>query len=460
MDSSTALKDGDYTPDSFSFSGGTGRLSISCQKITVSGGQAYATIAFSSGKIIYVKANGKQYAPVSQTGDTSTFQIPVTLNANTSILACTTAMSVPHEIEYTLFVGLEAAKTAKAASGSSIGQSAGDTTSIKAGTAASGTNSGKDGSGKKASNGLSGTKVTAVSSSAGSAVLAAGGSLTADEDNAPKVPGLEYEGSYSNEYAAFFRLHFYADEFEVLEINLSRKEEPDWPEEKPDGIIEANAGTDTAEGGEEAEEKSLYSGQVLRYLIAPEGKELPAGIDKEMIVITVPVRSAYVDSDNVMRMLEKLDAADAVSVSGAEAGHYDEDGAYTQMILKEADLAVFPAELLEAGADPAAEDKADSGVTGSGPDAEPDQDTAYLAFVQDTGDGMAVLKIPMVIDRSPDEAQEAGQYEWLIVYGALFGREAQAGAAFAQARDALEKTAVSAEEPGDSEKETEMMTDE
>ena len=395
-----------------------------------------------------MKANGKQYAPVAQTGDTSTYQIPVTLNANTSILACTTAMSVPHEVEYTLYVGLEAAKTAKAASGSSIGQSTGDTTAIKAGTSASGKDSAKGGSGKKASNGLSGTKVTSVSSSAGSAVLAAGGSLTADEDSAPKVPGLEYEGSYSNEYAAYFRLHFYADEFEVLEINLSKKEEPEWPDEKPDGKNAGSIGSDTAENEEDAGNGSLYGGPILRYLIAPEGKELPAGIDKEMIVITAPVRSAYVDSENVMRMLEKLDAADAVSASGSEAGHYDEDGAYTEMILKGADLAVFPAELLE------------TGESGAGLNDETDPDTAYLSHVQDTGDGMAVLKIPMVVDRSSDEAKEAGQYEWLMAYGALFGREAQAGEAFAQARDALEKTAASAENAGVSEEETEMMTGE
>ena len=73
---------------------------------------------------------------------------------------------------------------------------------------------------------------------------------------------------------------------------------------------------------------------------------------------------------------------------------------------------------------------------------------------------MAILKIPMVVDRSSDEAKEAGQYEWLMAYGALFGREAQAGEAFAQARDALEKTAASAENAGVSEEETEMMTGE
>lgn len=48
VNSSTGLKDGVYTPDSFSWSGGTGKVSISCSKVTVTGGQAYATLVFSS----------------------------------------------------------------------------------------------------------------------------------------------------------------------------------------------------------------------------------------------------------------------------------------------------------------------------------------------------------------------------------------------------------------------------
>ena len=48
VDSATTLADGVYTPDGFSFSGGSGKVTISCSKITVTNGQAYATIAFSS----------------------------------------------------------------------------------------------------------------------------------------------------------------------------------------------------------------------------------------------------------------------------------------------------------------------------------------------------------------------------------------------------------------------------
>ena len=38
----------------------------------------------------------------------------------------------------------------------------------------------------------------------------------------------------------------------------------------------------------------------------------------------------------------------------------------------------------------------------------------------------AILKIPMILDRSKDEKDVLAKYEWSKVYGALFGREKEA----------------------------------
>ena len=108
VNNSTTLADGTYTPDSFSYSGGTGKVTISCTKINVSGGKVTATIVFSSPNYTYVKANGRIYYG-SHSDRTSTFEIPVTLNENNRIIGMTTAMSQPHEVEYTIYIGLNAA---------------------------------------------------------------------------------------------------------------------------------------------------------------------------------------------------------------------------------------------------------------------------------------------------------------------------------------------------------------
>ncbi len=109
VNSSTSLKDGTYTPDKFSWSGGSGRTSISCSKVTVKNGKAYATISFSSDSYAYVKASGSKYYG-SVVGGRSTFEIPVNLNTNNRIVGMTTAMSADHEIEYTIYVYIAGAK--------------------------------------------------------------------------------------------------------------------------------------------------------------------------------------------------------------------------------------------------------------------------------------------------------------------------------------------------------------
>ena len=96
-----ALEDGSYEVADFSFSGGSGKVTLSCADLRVSGGRASAIIAFSSPHYEVVKVDGVAYEG-KYTDESSEFEIPVNLNADTVILGTTTAMSQPHEIAYTL----------------------------------------------------------------------------------------------------------------------------------------------------------------------------------------------------------------------------------------------------------------------------------------------------------------------------------------------------------------------
>ena len=167
VNNTTKLKDGVYTPDSFTWSGGTGRVSISCTKITITNGQAYATIVFSSPNYGYVKANGnKYYATV--VGGTSVFTIPVELNKNNQIIGMTTAMSTAHEVAYNIFIYLAAAGEAD-----------------------------------------------------GKTVLGSGmGSSKKLDEEAPDILGLEYEDEVTLDYAEYFKLYKYEQGITLLEIDL------------------------------------------------------------------------------------------------------------------------------------------------------------------------------------------------------------------------------------------------
>ena len=100
------LEDGEYQVD-ITKEGGTGKASIdSPAKLVVADGQATLTVGWSSEYFDYMIVDGEKYEPVNTEGN-SVFEIPVkVLNEPFKVIADTTAMSEPHEIEYTLTLTL------------------------------------------------------------------------------------------------------------------------------------------------------------------------------------------------------------------------------------------------------------------------------------------------------------------------------------------------------------------
>lgn len=453
VDSATTLADGVYTPDGFSFSGGSGKVTISCSKITVTNGQAYATIAFSSPYYGYVKANGNKYM-ANVSGGSSIFTIPVELNKNNTIIGMTTRMSVAHEISYNIFISLAAAK--------------------------------KGGS---------------TSSSTGF-VKADGTISTISTDNskldttAPEIMGLEYKAETKLAYAEYFKMYHYDEGITLLEIDMTKDTERD-PEKQTEDDKKAEdtntaAAEDTAAATDEEEAaaasdskktstekakdltektKELYEGNVVKYLIVPKDVEIPAGLDKDMIVIQLPVEKAYVASEDALKLLdEQLDTAESIKAVGMEQkdcqieniakamedkkisfdGAFD-DLDYKALVKDEIDFAILPSEFLPGNAKDeedtdAADETADTKAEDQKDDkddkttdekADEDKTTEELLKeenerLSDTAERLATLTIPMLVDRSADEKTDLAKAEWLKVYGVIFGCEDQANELFQQ----------------------------
>ena len=96
------LSDGEYRAD-VAMEGGTGKASIASPAvIKVSGSSYTAVIEWSSPHYDYMIVDGEKYLPVNEDGN-SVFEIPVLqFDKPMTVIADTTAMSEPHEIEYTL----------------------------------------------------------------------------------------------------------------------------------------------------------------------------------------------------------------------------------------------------------------------------------------------------------------------------------------------------------------------
>ena len=292
VNTSTRLEDGTYKPDGFLWSGGTGKVGITCSQIRISGGQAYATITFSSSHYQYVKANGSKYLPVSQGGST-TFEIPVELNKNNKIIGMTTAMSQAHEITYSIFVYLAGAQ---AAEGSSV---------IGAGMASE--------------------------------------SKKLDQE-APSIIGLEYQGEVELNHAQYFKIYEYEQGIKLLEIDLAsgtprenqedesgevqqstemtqsgRVETKTTDQSKKEEEQTEDGASEVSQNQSEQEDKSeLYLNNIVKYLIVPDGVEIPVGLDKETIVIQQPTDKTYVASDVILDKLEQLGALNQVKAVASE----------------------------------------------------------------------------------------------------------------------------------------------
>ena len=375
VDNSTNLKDGVYTPSKVRWSGGSGRLAyIHCTKVTVKGGKAFGTIVFSSSKYDSLKANGRIYS--KQGGGNSTFVIPIKLNANNTIIGRTTAMSQSHWIQYKLFVYIPGATSGK---------------------------DGKDGEG-----GLVDTNKLS--------------------DKAPELIGLENTGTVKIEHAKLFRIFTYEQGITLISVDqnsdtaLYKKPKKADAEKAENDAVNGEEKIEYDEDGkpipksENEITNELYQNNVVNYLVVPEDVELPAGIEKDCIIIKKPVDSAFVTSEEATETISAIGDKDVLE-DLEEFGDYDKPD-FKKIVLKETDLAVLPAEALP------------KKVTKKSSDEEIAASKEKTATLHRLQMRYSSLSVPMIVDRSQHEATNFGEAEWIKVYGAIFGEEKTADEQF------------------------------
>ena len=303
-----ALPDGVYEPAAFTFTGGSGKITITCAQVEVKDGKAWATLVFSSPNYGYVKLDGVEYEG-SHTEDSSTFVVPAPLERSFTLTGMTTAMSRPHEIDYELCIRLSA--------------------------------------------------------------------------DAAALPGLEYVSSLQLDYAECFSVDYYEGGYALVAVTDGR-----------------------------------------RYLVVPEGKEPPEGLDPAIFVLQKPLDRVYMAASAVMSLYARLDAVDSVRFSA----------------LKEEDWTV-----------PAAAEAMQRGeMLFGGKYSEPVYEllvkedcclaveSTMILHTPKVQEMIEMLGIPVLIDRSSYESEPLGRTEWIKLYGLLTDREDEAARFFAEQAAAVE----------------------
>ena len=177
---------------------------------------------------------------------------------------------------------------------------------------------------------------------------------------------------------------------------------------------------DTYEGGYEL----LTIVQDGRYLVVPEGKEAPADLSEDIVVLKQPIEHIYLVASAVMDMFVSLDALDQVGFSGLKADSWYIDGAREAM---------EQGEILYAG-NYSAPDYEQIVSKGCGLAVE----NTMIYHTPEVKEQLEKLNVPVLVDYSSYESNPLGRTEWVRLYGILVGKEEEAKKAFEEEVRAFE----------------------
>lgn len=214
----------------------------------------------------------------------------------------------------------------------------------------------------------------------------ASGSETSGMDkeavDAPQLPGLACTGQVRTEYAECFEIYNYEDGYQLL--NVMDEE---------------------------------------RYLMIPEGKEAPEGLDEDIILLHKPLNHIYLAATSAMALFRGLDALDTIRFSGTDAsGWYIEEAAEA---MNEGSM-LFAGKYSEPDYELLLDGECDAAI-----------ESTMILHVPKVQEMLENLGIPVFIDRSSYEPGALGRTEWIKVYGALTEKSDEADTFFQNQTDML-----------------------
>lgn len=197
-----------------------------------------------------------------------------------------------------------------------------------------------------------------------------------------ELAGLKYDHSLELEYADQFAVDYYEDGYALITI---------------------------VNGGQ--------------FLLVPEGKKAPEGLDEDISVIQAPVQNIYLVATSAMDLFCALDGLDSISLSGTNA-----DGWYI---------------------DKAKQAMEDGSITFAGKYSAPDYElilskncdlaieSTMIYHQPEVQEKLEQFGIPVLVEHSSYESHPLGRTEWIKLYGVLLGKEDQAQKLFQEQVDKL-----------------------
>lgn len=188
---------------------------------------------------------------------------------------------------------------------------------------------------------------------------------------APDIEGLTFESEMSLTYAECFHVYYYNDGFKLLDV----------PE----------------------------SGS---YLIVPEGKEAPEGLDENVKILQQPLENIYLAATSAMALFDSLDGLGSIHFSGTQANGWYIDNAVKAM--ENGDI-VYAGKYSEPDYELLVDEGCDLAI-----------ESTMILHTPKVQEMIEMLDIPVFMDRSSYETHPLGRTEWIKAYSAMLNKEAEA----------------------------------
>ncbi len=160
-----------------------------------------------------------------------------------------------------------------------------------------------------------------------------------------------------------------------------------------------------------------------RYLVVPEGREVPDGLDEEIVVLRQPLERIYLVATSAMDLFCSLDGLDQIRLSGTREEDWH---------IEEARRAMEEGKILYAGKYSAPDYEQ---IYGEGCDLAVESTMIYHS--PEVKEQLEALDVPVLVERSSYEESPLGRMEWLKLYGVLLGKEELAEEIFEENVDRL-----------------------
>lgn len=201
---------------------------------------------------------------------------------------------------------------------------------------------------------------------------------------APDIEGLTFESEMSLTYAECFHVYYYNDGFKLLDV----------PE----------------------------SGS---YLIVPEGKEAPEGLDENVKILQQPLENIYLAATSAMALFDSLDGLGSIRFSGTQANGWYIDNAVKAM--ENGDI-VYAGKYSEPDYELLVDEGCDLAI-----------ESTMILHTPKVQEMIEMLDIPVFMDRSSYETHPLGRTEWIKAYGAMLNKEAEAETFFEDQAQIIEE---------------------